>query len=119
MKQITEQTILKQGNKTFQSIESEGVIYWRDEYLNVIAQSQDKLEEIPVINLGSCFENPIKKFMYFAANNGNDALGAICNEAWNILTDLKMKSNPNQYTLKDIEKAFVAAWCLLSKIKVL
>ena len=57
--------------------------------------------------------------MYFAANNGNDALGAICNESWNILTDLKMKSNPNQYTLKDIEKAFVAAWCLLSKIKVL
>lgn len=57
MKKITNKTILKQRDKIFSPVESEGVIYWRDEYLNFVAQSENKLENIPVINLSRIKRN--------------------------------------------------------------
>jgi hypothetical protein len=100
MKQITKNTILKQGDKTYQPVEVDGIIYWVDEYVvcrtgelyltsiqrriipksegviqagdKIIAQSQPKLEGIPVIDLKT-------NLNYY---------------------------NINQYTQKDIEKAF-------------
>lgn len=136
MKQITNKTVLKQGDKLFQPVEVENVIYWVDEevvcktgelYLSsllrriisksrgviqagdkIVAQSQPKLEGIPVISLDCNIQKLIKKFKYFAANTANEQLGALCNKAWNILTDFVL-SNSNQYTQKDIEKAIELA----------
>ena len=84
MKQITNKTILKQGDKTYQPIEVDGVIYWIDPEARgmmgwnynlglkrldnlpqhypvcttewncckkIVAQSQPKLDGIPVVNL--------------------------------------------------------------------
>jgi hypothetical protein len=51
MKKITNKTILKQGDKTFVTIESDGVIYWRDEHLNFVAQLESKIEGVPIVSL--------------------------------------------------------------------
>lgn len=106
MKTITNKTVLKQGDKTYQPIEVDSVIYWVDEnfvsyspyYLitsrniiakytierpillkdnrgKIVAQSQSKLEGVPVISLWET--------------------------CWN--------KNANQYTQKDIEKAIELA----------
>jgi predicted amino acid racemase len=84
MKQITKNTILKQGDKTYQPVEVDGIIYWVDKEENhwigafnindkdVVVQSQPKLEGIPVIDLKT-------NLNYY---------------------------NINQYTQKDIEKFY-------------
>lgn len=140
MKQITKNTILKQGDKTFQPVEVEGVIYWttgtqptfddahslkpcyyifkgeiiKREYSHhkesstIIAQSQPKLEGVPVISLDSYVENSVNLEFKEEFEIAQDAMPAI----W---YDLKLKiiknykSNSNQYTQKDIEKAIELA----------
>lgn len=89
MKQITNKTVLRQGDKVFQPVEVDGVIYWVDEevvcktgepYLSsflrriipkskgvmqagdkIVSQSQTKLEGIPVISLDSYVERLAEK----------------------------------------------------------
>jgi L-rhamnose isomerase len=136
MKQITNKTILKQGDKTFQPIEVDGIIYWigkdlvginsktiknycpnsnqifvgyfesNDDELyqgvgkvhpkEIIAQSSNKLEGVPIINLDEYLEKI--SFDYY-----------ISNDAYTISDSFHFsngyKANPNQYTQKDIEKA--------------
>jgi hypothetical protein len=53
MKQITNKTILKQGDKTYQPIEFGGMITWCDEHDGILAQSEPKLDGVPVIEIGS------------------------------------------------------------------
>lgn len=126
MKQITKNTTLIQGDKTYQPIEIDGVVYWTrglvtimdigavvietlvrgqkilmqidtandldfETQVSIVAQSQPILEGIPVVSLD---------VMHLAKLNwGNihrtGVLGFIDG----------YKSNPNQYTLKDIERA--------------
>jgi hypothetical protein len=137
MKQITNKTILKQGDKTYQPIEINGVIYWVDkeakvengklfitkEYIVhnnigwnygdvvIVAQSEPKLDGIPIVSLDSYVErlamdslknkwSHLYSFGYpqrpFPINYENDLN--------NVLLGY-YKSNPNQYTQADIEKA--------------
>lgn len=149
MKQITNKTILKQGNKTYQPVEIDGVIYWVEKqvqdkgyvytpnktiekimckYLNessfmvgtnsqnspfyiefllqIIAQSQPKLDGIPVISLNSYIENLADNHVkgQVIRNRG------IEKDGW-VATGFVYgyKSNTNQYTQKDIEKAIELA----------
>lgn len=136
MKQITKNTILKQGDKIFQPVEVDGVVYWvtekttdiTDGYFyhpknvifpvteiykrgpissglmnKIVAQSSPHLEGIPVISLGSYVENSVNLEFKEEFEIAQDVMPAI----W---YDLKLKiiknykSNPNQYTQKDIEK---------------
>lgn len=100
MKQITNKTILKQGNKTFQVVESDGVIYWRDELLNFVAQSQPKLEGIPVISLDSYVEKLAYKYY-----NSNEHYKVA--DSFHYINGYK--ANPNSSTQKDIKKAIELA----------
>lgn len=89
MKKVTNKTILKQGENTYQPIEIDGVIYWVDlkqkidsgyyiaidnsinkhnkNYFRldndkkIVAQSQNKLEGVPVISLDSYVFNFLDK----------------------------------------------------------
>jgi len=128
MKQITKNTILKQGDKTYQPVEVDGIIYWVDEYVvcrtgelyltsiqrriipksegviqagdKIIAQSQPKLEGIPVISLDSYVEKlaDLKGFYDSTEDNKGNYTTKAFIEGY--------KSNPNQYTQKDIEKFY-------------
>lgn len=119
MKQITNKTILKQGDKVYYPVKVDGVIYWgkksnedwfnfyrEDEYWFFVAQSQLKIEGFPVIGLDSYIEKLKKGISEFSklANDKKDPFwtgkAAGFGEALQIY-----KSNPNQYTLSDIEKA--------------
>jgi hypothetical protein len=137
MKQISSKTILKQGDKTYQPIEVDGVIYWVDNekiiaendfsinyrlsdnnpYINkasyhkekkkekgkIIAQSQLKLDGIPVVSLDSYVKGTINKMAYSEVtdiDNSQFERGFIYG------FHKGFKSNPNQYTQADIEKAF-------------
>jgi hypothetical protein len=97
MKQITNKTILKQGNKTYQPIEVDGVIYWYEEddfkkhYPK--AQSQYKFEGVPIINLDETW----------CHHWINKATPTHKVDAYSF--KLGYKLNPNKYTQKDIEKA--------------
>jgi hypothetical protein len=135
MKTINKNTLLKCENKIFQPIEVDGVVYWVDKedkskgvfyefmqgvlgfngYLltelewKVIAQSQQLLERIPVISLDSYIErlaeetrDSINKVAYCCSGEDEEDIfdnGFIIGH----------KSNPNQYTQKDIEKAIELA----------
>jgi hypothetical protein len=136
MKQITNKTILNQGDKTYQPIEVNGVIYWvdkeaeikeydavivleeliidrandrtnyhKDKFKLVVAQSQSKLDGIPVVSLDSYIDKQK-------------------NDSWTVVSSMFPKliftlfsrifkdgyeSNPNQYTQADIEKAIELA----------
>jgi hypothetical protein len=136
MKQITNKTILKQGDKTYQPIEIDGVIYWVDKreilpntwYENsgvlflsdsvynkgnnpnnsnpivtdfnrsIVAQSEPKLDGVPVVNLDSYVDRIAKEILPDDTN-------------WQRRFDIVkgFKSNPNQYTQADIEKAIELA----------
>jgi hypothetical protein len=102
MKKITNKTILKQGDKTFVPIESDGVIYWRDEHLNFVAQTEPKLKDVPVISLAT-----------YIIIKCNDAYHEHDNieSANSYLTGFQngYQANPNHYTLKDIERAIELA----------
>jgi hypothetical protein len=135
MKQITNKTVLKQGYKTYQPIEIDGVIYWVDKreilpntwYENsgvlflsdsvynkgnnpnnsnpivtdfnrsIVAQSEPRLDNIPVVSL----DNYVKELAKGKWGNVHrtGVLGFI--EGF--------KSNPNQYTQADIERAIQLA----------
>ena len=125
MKQITNKTILKQGDKTYQPIEVDGVVYWIDENVRefeydwvlykdlhigkliwksdkapfigrIIAQSQPKLEGVPIISLDSYVEKLTYDYNLDAHENVYGQVNAF---------KAGYKANPNQYTQKDIEKA--------------
>jgi hypothetical protein len=51
MKTITKNTILKQGEKTFQPVEVDGVIYWVGKEGFAIASSKLMTDDVPVISL--------------------------------------------------------------------
>ena len=98
--------------KTYQPVEVDGVIYWgkksnedwfnfynEDEYWFLVAQSQPKLEGIPVISLDSYVERLGQKY-------GKSRVEV--STAWGSFVD-GYKSNPNQYNQKDIEKAIELA----------
>jgi hypothetical protein len=108
MKKITEKTILKQGDKEFQPVEADGIIYWVGKEGFAIASSKLMTDDIPVISLDSyvkrlaeskyelqskAFENSTEMFPF----NDSELLKAGFIDGY--------KSNPNQYTQKDIEKA--------------
>jgi hypothetical protein len=152
MSKITNKTILKQGDKTYQPIEVDGVIYWisqgsiiknktwcvdvqitRNEVVQaeideelgiyqqgklykIVAQSQRKLDGVPVVSLDSYVErlamdllknkwSHLYTFGYpkvpYPSNYQND---------FSVLfLELYKKSNPNQYTQADIEKVIELA----------
>jgi hypothetical protein len=133
MKQITNKTILKQGDKTYQPIEHDGNIHWVDSSIlvgmegdwvvethnpvvisvcqitkdyadlrvagykdmKVIAQSQPKLPDIPIVSLNSYVDRIAKEILPDDSN-------------WQRRFDIVkgFKSNPNQYTQADIEKIY-------------
>jgi hypothetical protein len=148
MKQITNKTILKQGQNTFQPIEVDGVIYWYEDkqipnvgyvksiclgeieankthgvklgdkqyvspFVNkvgecygcrkIVAQSSLKLEGIPVISLDSYVQDKAYKHTenLILSSEGRTQ------RWWGFIEGYK--SNPNQYTQKDIEKAIELA----------
>jgi hypothetical protein len=133
MKQITKNTIFKQGDKIYQLVEVDGVIYWVDKKSEIekywynsstnqiddtkglstiqkninnknfwnhcwkiIAQSQPKLEEIPVISFDSYVEKLFKPEPDDYEGYKNGWINGY-------------KSNPNNYTQKDIERAIELA----------
>jgi len=125
MKQITNKTILKQADKIYPPVEVDGVVYWIDENVRefeydwvlykdlhigkliwksdkapfigrIIAQSQPKLEGVPIISLESYVKNlAIEKY-----GKKHEML-----QGQLMFFKYGYKSNPNQYTQKDIEKA--------------
>ncbi len=140
MKKITNKTILKQGDKTFQPVEVDGVVYWHNSihsvmgytyfldgtigYISssdrifdygyeIVAQSQPKLERVPIISLDSYVER-LKKGIYESSK-----LATVTQEQFWIgkaagfgeALQIYNKSNQNQYqyTQQDIEKAMNAA----------
>lgn len=154
MKQITNKTILKQGDKTFQPVEVDGVVYWIDESFTddykllksdgilftrdsgdreiysyyehdgyglgvfdlkgkrytisvsrsskIVAQSQPKLEDVPVISLDSYIER-LAKNSYCTQPKTINTLHADTNYILGFIDGYN--SNPNHYTQADIEKA--------------
>jgi hypothetical protein len=142
MKTITNKTILKQGDKEYQPMKVDGVIYWVDknpkgfskgEWMynepnndtliyqfsydihpyeignKIVAQSQLKLEGIPVISLDSYVEKLawVSTEKIFPEINDEDSTQVEIdkwNAKWEGFID-GYKSNPNQYTKADIEKA--------------
>lgn len=107
MKKITNKTILKQGDKTFQPIEDiDESIFWEDSGCNVVAQSSAHIEGIPVIDLCDYVEKLADDFIIGQTlrNRGFEKDG------W-ISTGFVYgyQANPNQYTQKDIEKVIELA----------
>lgn len=142
MKQITKNTILRCGDKIFQPIEVDGIIYWVDstlpieevyphtvieklttgEYMlwqidnindidrscqyEIVAQSQPKLEGIPVISLENYTEDLTKTDLMYLIEvvqlsyNYKTVMGVRLESKLRRL----FESNTNQYTQKDIEK---------------
>jgi len=130
MKKITSKTILKQGDKTFQPVEVDGVVYWHNSihsvmgytyfldgtigYISssdrifdygyeIVAQSQPKLERVPVISLDSYFKQLFEqktKTVSFGEHGTQSSFNWF-NKGY--------QANPNEYTQKDIEKAMNAA----------
>lgn len=154
MKQITNKTILKQGNNTFQPVEVDGVVYWTDGKLpkdrdisitfhkdtglpmvdkegfyeedlsyyayppkRIVAQSKIaggwKLARFPFVRLGSYIERlaneyaPVEMDDYDGKHSEYDINKSIRNGV-----EFGYRSNTNQYTKEDIDKAINMAWLL-------
>jgi len=147
MKQITNKTALKQGDKTYQPVEIDGVIYWVKDYntadenfyaiLNgdiefiyrskysgtylvvkdgstmyshkiksiykIVAQSQPKLNGIPVVSLDSYLD------LRFKNETTTWSWGESGSRIPEEFYKKGFKSNPNHYTQADIEKAIELA----------
>jgi hypothetical protein len=103
MKQITKNTILQQGDKTYQPVEVDGIICWIDKSTladEIIAQSQSKLEGIPVISLDRYVDEA------FLEKHGLVSMSKTTKGSIGYREFVSgYNSNPNQYNLKDIEKA--------------
>jgi len=121
MKKITKETILRKGHKTFQSVEVNDVVYWGkksnedwfnlivdDEYWYIVAQSQPKLEGVPVISLDSYVERLKKGISEFSklATDTQEQFWTGKAAGFGEALQIYNKSNPNQYTQQDIEKAY-------------
>ena len=144
MKQITNKTILKQGDKTYTPVEVDGVVYWVDPALpieevyphivieklttgdymllqidtindidrscqyQIVAQSQPRIEGIPVVD---SYVNELTKLdlihLIKIVQKSEDYKSVMGINLENTLKRLlsNHKSNPNQYTQKDIEEA--------------
>jgi hypothetical protein len=101
MKQITKNTILRQNDKTYQPVEVDGIICWIDKSTladEIVAQSQPKIEGVPVISLNRYVESLAEKFVIDKVKMSSQSAGVLVGyiEGFN--------SNPNQYTQKDIDK---------------
>jgi hypothetical protein len=130
MKTITNKTILKQGDNTYIPVEVDGVIYWVGDaegwsstkicYNNdgaigqpinresklIVAQSQPKLEGVPIISLDSYVERISNiKHPDESTPGWLDTFSYL--ERKGFINGYK--SNPNQYTQKDIDKAIELA----------
>jgi len=134
MKQITNKTILKQGDKTYNPVKGDGVIYWlggpislnpdniwvyrsnriwkfkqgmtvvsSNMPIEIIAQSQPKLEGIPVISLDSYVEN------LFEQNTKTTSFGEHGKQSPFYWFNKGYNSNPNQWTDDDIRKTIELA----------
>jgi hypothetical protein len=105
MKTINKNTLLKCGNKTYQPIEFGGMITWCDKDEGTIAQSELKIDGVPVISLDSYVERLAKE----TRDSINKVAYCCSGETEEDIFDsgfiISHKSNPNQYTQKDIEKA--------------
>lgn len=108
MKQITKNTLLKQRDKIYSTVESKSIIYWRNEYLNFVAQSEYKIEGIPVISLDSYVEKLKKSISEFSklAKDTQEHFWTGKAAGFGKVLQIYNKSNSNQYTQKDIEKAY-------------
>jgi hypothetical protein len=99
MKQITIKTILKQGDKIYQPIESNKIIYWVDGVVassGIVAQSKSGIfKKTPVIDLYNYIEKLAEDFSKQYTDSHNYIRPFIKG----------YKANKNQYTQKDIENA--------------
>jgi hypothetical protein len=121
MKKITKNTILKQGDKTYQPVESDGIIYWVDKPLDkdgcivpksIVALTKPKFTDKPIISLDSYVER-------LALNNAKNNI--LSHKEQDINTEIWIsgarqrgfiegyKSNPNKWTDEEIEKAIELA----------
>jgi len=130
MKTINEDTTLRCKDKTFQPVEVDGVVYWHnfihsvmgytyfldgtigyisssdrifDYGYEIVAQSQPKLERVPIISLDSYFKQLFEqktKTVSFGEHGTQSSFNWF-NKGY--------QANPNEYTQKDIEKAMNAA----------
>jgi hypothetical protein len=106
MKKITINTKLKMGDKEFVGFQSFGDIFWRDESLNIVAQSNRVLNEIPLISL-----DPL---ISFDVINGIDKDSSwdivsrmfpnLSRELFNRIWSDGFLSNPNIFSLNDIKR---------------
>lgn len=104
MKQIANKTILKQGDKTYYGVETKDCILWYGkEQVLPVAQSRPKLKGIPVISLNS-YVNQLGKKHLDKNHNNEDIAHPEMYDGYNSFIE-GYKSNHNQFTLKDIEKA--------------
>lgn len=109
MKKITKNTILKQGDKTYQAVECTGIIYWVDKPLDedgcivpgsIVALTKPKFTNKPIIDLDIVIgTKAIQMSKKFASKKGETdyTLGYISGH----------QESPNQYTEKDIERAIL------------
>lgn len=111
MKQITKTTILHCGDKTYQPVQNmDGSIFWEDTNYQIVAQSQPRIEGIPVVSLDS-YVNELTKLdlihLIKIVQKSEDYKSVMGINLENTLKRLlsNYKSNPNQYTQKDIDKA--------------
>jgi hypothetical protein len=129
MKIITKNTLLRCGDKTYPPIEVKGVIYWEKSHVKqgdyvfshitkeimqtnqatciwfnnkIVAQLQPILEGVPVISLDSYVEKLKKEY-----NTGENT--DVFTKGVEVGIEIGYKSNPNQYTQKDIGKAIELA----------
>jgi len=127
-KKITKNTLLKQGENTYQPVEGDGVIYWINEYEvaktgelyltsikrriipksegviqagdKIIAQSEPKIDGVPVVSMGRYVERLAMN--YISKKGVSKGLEQRMLDAYIKCYTL----NSNQYTLADIEKAY-------------
>jgi len=120
MKTINKNTLLKKGDKTFQPVEQDGIIYWVDKPLDehgkivpgsIVALTKPKFTGSPIISLDAYIDS-LAESLY--PNSNKLALHRHITPAIKKQSQRKKhwingyKSNPNQYTQADIEKAFDA-----------
>jgi hypothetical protein len=97
MKKITENTILKQGEKEFKAVQfADNICWYSSDQIKPIAQSELALEGVSTINLEEIWAKHWEK-----TNFELQSSGGVNPHAYR----LGFLGNPNQYTQADIEKA--------------
>jgi hypothetical protein len=100
MKKITINTKLKMGDKEFVGFQSFGDIFWRDESLNIVAQSNRVVEGMPLISLdiinGSDKDSSWDIVSRMFPNLSRELFDRIWSDGF--------LSNPNIFSLGDINK---------------